>query len=84
MYTQKKSLKIKVCRLKIGIFMPDNWADNIMKDIVGIHMDKKQAEKYVAKNYGAGYILLSAENAVECVTLDIEKLYNEHMEAKHE
>lgn len=83
MYTQKKNLKIKVCHLKIGIFLPDNWDDNITKDIVGIHMDKKQAEKYVAKNYGSGHILLDVTNGIECVTLDIVKLYNDHMEGKN-
>lgn len=83
MYTQTKKLKIKVCRLKIGIFEPDNWAKTFTDDVVGVHMDETQAEKYVRKNFGAGYILLSAENAVECVTLDIVKLYSEHMEEKN-
>lgn len=84
MYTQKKNLKIKVCRLNIGVFYPDKEAKTFTDDVVGVHMDDAQAEKYIRKNFGAGYTLLSATNAVECVTLDIVKLYNEHMEAKHE
>lgn len=83
MYTQNKTLKIKVCRLKIGVFYPGKEAKTFTDDVVGTHMDEVQAEKYVRKNFGAGYVLLSAENAIECVTLDIVKLYSEHMEEKN-
>lgn len=81
MYTQRKRIGIKVCRIKIAFF--SGGKPEIMKeDIVGMHMNLRQADKYVRKNYGVGYALLSFVNDVEYVNLDIEKIYNEHMEEK--
>ena len=81
MYTQRKKIGIKVCRLKIAFF--SGGKPEIMKeDIVGMHMNLGQADKYVRKTYGVGYALLSFVNDVEYVNLDIDKIYKEHMEEK--
>lgn len=82
MYTQTKTLGIKVCRLKIGFFSGGKDPKIMKKDVIGVHMNEAQADKYVRKTYGAGYAMLSFANDVVYVTLDIEKIYNEHMEAK--
>ena len=81
MYRQRKKIGIKVCRLKIAFFL-DGKADTMKEDIVGLHLNQMQADKYVRKTYGAGYALLSFVNDVEYVNLDIEKIYNDHMEEK--
>lgn len=81
MYTQRKKIGIKVCRLKI-VFFSNGKPETMKEDIVGMHMNLRQADKYVRKNYGVGYALLSFVNDVEYVNLDIEKIYNEHMEEK--
>lgn len=81
MYTQRKRIGIKVCRLKIAFFSGGK-PETMKEDIVGMHMNLRQADKYVRKNYGVGYALLSFVNDVEYVNLDIEKIYNEHMEEK--
>ena len=81
MYRQRKKIGIKVCRLKIAFFL-DGKADTMKEDIVGLHLNQMQADKYVRKTYGAGYALLSFVNDVEHVNLDIEKIYNDHMEEK--
>lgn len=81
MYTQRKRIGIKVCRIKIACFSGGK-PETMKEDIVGMHMNLRQADKYVRKNYGVGYALLSFVNDVEYVNLDIEKIYNEHMEEK--
>lgn len=81
MYKQRKRVGIKVCRLKIAFFS-DAGAETMKVDIVGMHLNLRQADKYVRKTYGAGYALLSFVNDVEYVNLDIEKIYNDHMEEK--
>ncbi len=81
MYTQRKKIGIKVCRLKIAFFSGGK-AETMKEDIVGMHLNLRQADKYVRKTYGTGYALLSFCNDVEYVNLDIEKIYNEHMEEK--
>lgn len=81
MYTQRKKIGIKVCRLKI-VFFSDGNVETMKKDIVGMHLNQRQADKYVRKNFGMGYSLLSFINDVEYVNLDIDKIYKEHMEEK--
>lgn len=81
MYTQRKKIGIKVCRLKIAFFT-DGKVEIMKEDIIGMHMNLRQADKYVRNNFGMGYSLLSFTNDVEYVNLDIEKIYNEHMEEK--
>lgn len=83
MYTQRKKIGIKVCRLKIAFFS-DGKVETMNEDIIGSHLNLRQADKYVRKNFGMGYSLLSFTNDVEYVNLDIEKIYNEHMGAKNE
>ena len=84
MYTQRKMLGIKVCRLKIGFFSDGKEAKIMQKELVGTHLNMGQADRYVRKSYGAGYALLSFSNDIEYVQLDINKIYKDHMEAKHE
>lgn len=81
MYKQRKKIRIKVCRLKIAFFSGGK-AETMNEDIVGMHLNLRQADKYIRKTYGAGYALLSFVNDVEYVNLDIEKIYNEHVEEK--
>lgn len=81
MYTQRKRIGIKVCRLKIAFFSGGK-AETMKEDIVGMHLNLRQADKYIRKTYGAGYALLSFTNDVEYVNLDIDKIYKEHMEEK--
>lgn len=81
MYKQRKRIGIKVCRLKIAFFSGGK-PETMKEDIVGMHMNLRKADKYVRKTYGVGYALLSFVNDVEYVNLDIEKIYNEHMEEK--
>ena len=81
MYRQRKKISIKVCRLKIAFFS-DGKVETMTEDIIGMHLNLRQADKYVRNNFGMGYSLLSFANDVEYVNLDIEKIYNEHMEEK--
>lgn len=77
MYTQRKKLGIKVCRLKIGFFAEGQEAKIMLRELVGVHLNIAQADKYVRKTFGAGYALLSFTNDIQYVNLDIEKLYKE-------
>lgn len=81
MYRQRKKIGIKVCRLKIAFFS-EGKVETMKEDIIGMHLNLRQADKYVRNNFGMGYSLLSFCNDVEYVNLDIEKIYNEHMEEK--
>lgn len=81
MYTQRKKIGIKVCHLKI-VFFSDGKVETMKENIIGMHLSQRQADKYVRNNFGMGYSLLSFTNDVEYVNLDIEKIYNEHMEEK--
>lgn len=53
----------------------------MQKELVGVHLNMAQADKYVRKTFGAGYALLSYTNDIQYVNLDIEKIYKE---SKHE
>lgn len=81
MYFQRKKLGIKVCNLKIGFFSAGREAKVMQKELVGVHLNMAQADKYVRKTFGAGYALLSYTNDIHYVNLDIEKIYKE---SKHE
>lgn len=77
MYTQRKKIGIKVCRLKIGFFSGGQEAKIMLRELVGVHLNTAQADKYVRKTFGAGYALLSFTNDIQYVNLDIEKIYKE-------
>lgn len=77
MYFQRKKLCIKVCRIRIARCSEGYPPLVIKREIVGTHLTQAQADKYVRKTFGAGYALLSFSNDIQCVNLDIEKIYKE-------